>query len=77
MFAVGKRDIAPIDYFIRNDSAIIAHTKQEIYSQIEGMITDPYIIKEYSRKSYECAIRNHEKTKMDKRFIDTMLNVLR
>ena len=77
IFAVGKRDIAPIDYFIRNDSAIIAHTKQEVYSQIEGMITDPYIIKEYSRKSYECAIRNHEKTKMDKRFIDTMLNVLR
>ncbi len=77
VFAVGKTDIAPIDYFMRNDSAIIAHTKQEVYNQIERIITQPQIIEDYSRKAYECAVRNHEKSVVDRRFIDTMLNVLR
>ena len=72
ILAVGKEDIAPIDYFHRNDSAIIAHNKQEIYQQVSKIVTSPAIISEYSKKAYDCAVKNHEKQKVYGRFIEKM-----
>ena len=76
ILAVGKEDIAPIDYFQRNDSAIIAHDKQEIYQQISKIVASPEIISEYSKKAYDCAVRNHEKQTVHGRFIENMCKVV-
>lgn len=76
ILAVGKEDIAPIDYFHRNDSAIIAHNKQEIYQQISKIVASPEIISEYSKKAYDCAVRNHEKQAVHGRFIENMCKVV-
>lgn len=76
ILAVGKEDIAPIDYFQRNDSAIIAHDKQEIYQQISKIVASPELISEYSKKAYDCAVRNHEKQTVHGRFIENMCKVV-
>lgn len=73
IFAIGKEDIAPIDYFKRNDSAIIANTEEEIGTKVRYLIDNPSLVLEYGKKGYECAYRNHEKSMMTQRFIETML----
>lgn len=73
ILAIGKRTIAPIDYFERNDSALIASSEKEIDEQVVRIINNPLIIKEYSRKAFECARRNHDKDTIDNRFIETMI----
>lgn len=73
VLAIGKDYIAPIDYFKRNDAAIIAHTPNEIVEQITRIINNPHLINEYGEKAFNCAIRNHEKGMMNKRFVETMI----
>lgn len=72
VLAIGKDYIAPIDYFKRNDSAIIAYSPEDISVQIKRIIGNPSLIDEYGKKAFDCAIRNHEKAMMNKRFIETM-----
>lgn len=72
ILAIGKDYIAPIDYFIRNDSAIVATETDQIYVAIKRLCDNPVLIEEYSRKGYDCAVRNHEKSVVDKRFIENM-----
>lgn len=76
VLAIGKEDIAPMDYFQRNDSAVIAYTAEEIERQIRCILLSPALVLEYSRKAYDCAFRNHEKGMMNQRFIETMCNVV-
>ena len=58
ILAIGAKDIAPIDYFRKNDSAIIATSRDEIYKAVTNIISNPQMVLEYSKKSYECARRN-------------------
>ena len=76
ILAVGKKDIAPIDYFERNDSAIIAYSKQEIFQKISSIVNTPGLIAEYSKKAYDCAVKNHDKKMVDARFIESMVKVV-
>lgn len=73
ILAVGKDYIAPIDYFVRNDSAIIATDAEQIKEKIKLIVENPSIVAEYSQKAYDCAVCNHEKSAVDKRFIETMI----
>lgn len=77
VLAIGKDYIAPIDYFKRNDSALIANSKDEIYKQVKHIIENPQIVDEYGEKAFNCAVRNHEKHMMNKRFIETMCNAMK
>lgn len=72
VLAIGKDYIAPMDYFKRNDSAILAYDADDIPVQIKKIVDNPDIIDEYGEKAFNCAVRNHEKTMMNKRFIETM-----
>lgn len=72
VLAIGKEDIAPMDYFQRNDSAVIAHSVEEVEQQIRCILLSTELVSEYSRKAYDCAVRNHEKGMMNRRFIETM-----
>lgn len=72
ILAIGKEDIAPIDYFRRNDSALIATSVEEIEKRVREIITNPGLTDEYGRKAFDCAVRNHERSMMNERFINTM-----
>jgi glycosyltransferase involved in cell wall biosynthesis len=76
ILAVGKDYIAPIDYFIKNDSAIIATGAEQIKEKIKLIVDNPSIVAEYGQKAYDCAVRNHEKAEVDRRFINSMIKAL-
>lgn len=73
VLAIGRETIAPIDYFVRNDSALVASTEDEIYNQVKRIVDSPEIVAEYAKKAYSCAKKNHDKELMDNRFINTMI----
>lgn len=75
VLAIGKEWIAPMDYFIRNDSAIIATTNEQIVEKVCEIVGSPELVKTYSRKAYDCAVMNHEMNMINDRFIQTMLKV--
>lgn len=76
VLAIGRDYIAPIDYFQRNDAAIIVHFPEEIVTQVNRIVDNPTLIDEYGRKAFDCAVRNHEKDMMIRRFIGTMLHAV-
>ena len=77
IFAVGRDYIAPIDYFVRNDSAIVATSDSQIGERLRFIIDNPSLIAEYSIKAYDCAVCNHEKSMIDNRFINTMIKAVK
>lgn len=73
IFAIGDKDIAPIMYLKENDAAIVANNSKEIIAQLKLISEDVNLIRTYSKKSYECGRRNHNKVDVDKAFIETMI----
>lgn len=59
IFAIGDTDIAPIDYFRRNKSAVIATNYSEIEPRLKELIRNSPMITAYGKAAYECGKRNH------------------
>jgi len=59
IFAAGWEEANSIDYLIRNDAAIVAYNKSMIKEKVKMLLENPSIISEYSHKSWECGLRNH------------------
>ncbi len=76
VLAIGKDNIAPIDYFKKNDAAIIANDADEILSAVKQIVEHPGIIDKYGEKAFNAAMRNHEKSMINQRFINTMMSVV-
>ncbi len=72
ILAIGDKDIAPIDYFNRFDSAVTASSYEEIKEKLVWLIENPEKIAEYSKKGYDCGVENHNKDKMDKILINAI-----
>lgn len=73
IFAIGDKDIAPIDYFNRYDSAVTASNYTEIAKKLEWLINNPEKISEYSKKAYNCGKEHHDTALMDKVLTDTII----
>ena len=66
IFAIGDREIAPIDYFLRYDSAITATTYKEIEERLLSLVDFPEMISEYSLKAFNCGKEHHDIVETDK-----------
>lgn len=73
IFAIGDKEIAPIDYFNRYDSAITATTYTEIKEKLNILVKNPKIITEYSKKAYDCGVTHHNSELMSQTLISTIL----
>ncbi|MHA6533614.1 glycosyltransferase [Paenibacillus sp. BAC0078] len=60
ILAVGWERANSIDYLVKNDAAIVATNKEEIINKLKEIINNPAIITEYSEKSWECGVGNHQ-----------------
>ena len=60
IFAVGPKDVASMDYFIKNDAAIVSTNQEEIYSQLEKIVSSKDILEEYAIKAWKCGKKNHQ-----------------
>lgn len=72
IFAVGDKDIAPIDYFNRYDSAVTATSYDEIGEKLKELISNENRIIEYSKKAYDCGKEHHNAELMNKTLVDTI-----
>ena len=72
IFAIGDKDIAPIQYLKENDAAIIACEYDEIEQQLMKLVENKDLVSEYGRKAFECGKRNHNVDDIKKTFIDTI-----
>lgn len=72
IFAVGDKDIAPIDYFNRYDSAVTATSYDEIGEKLKELIDNQNRIIEYSKKAYDCGKEHHNLELMNKTLVDTI-----
>ena len=64
ILAIGDFDTAPMEYFINEDVAICADTKEKIREGLMKLICEPDSITEYGKKAYACAVKNHSKEKI-------------
>lgn len=76
ILAIGKDDIAPIDYFQKYDSALVATTKDDVIRHIKTIVANPEIIDLYGQKAYDCAFKNHNKEIVQKRFVETICKAM-
>lgn len=76
ILAIGKDGIAPIDYFQKYDSALVATTKDDVIRHIKTIVANPEIIDLYGQKAYDCAFKNHNKEIVQKRFIETICKAI-
>ena len=74
IFAVGDKDIAPIDYFNRYDSAVTATSYDEIGEKLKMLVADVDLISKYSKKSYDCGKEHHNIELTRKTLVDTILD---
>lgn len=72
IFAIGDKDIAPIDYFKRYDSAITASSYEEISEKLKMLSTHEHLISEYGKKAFECGKQNHDRQKQKQILTNTI-----
>lgn len=72
IFAVGDKEIAPIDYFNRYDAAITASSYEEIGKRLQELVLNSNLIVEYAKKAHTCGVEHHEKRKMNQLLINTI-----
>ena len=77
IFAVGDKDIAPIDYFNRYDSAITATSYDEIGEKLKELINNENKIIEYSKKAYDCGKEHHNAELTNKILVDTITDAVK
>ena len=73
IFAIGDKEIAPIEYLRDNECAIIANEYNEIAPQLERIIANPEIIKDFSQRAFECGKRNHNENDIKKIFVEAFV----
>ena len=50
-----------LTYLKREDAAICVSSRKELYAQLNRIVNNPNVVKEYSKKAYECGMRNHRR----------------
>lgn len=61
IFAIGPDNIAPIEYLVDNDVAVVATKREDVYDKLNELFIDE-LIENYSKKAFDFAKINHDKT---------------
>ena len=73
IFALGSKDIAPIDYLISEDAAVVATDYKDIEPALRRLCDNPALVEEYGRKAFECGKRNHNREDVYNLFKKSMI----
>ena len=74
ILAIGPKDSAPMEYFRKEDAALVATSRNEIEECLNRLQNDG-IVPSYARKAFECGRRNHEKKMMENRLISVIESI--
>lgn len=73
IFAVGCKETAPMQYFIKNDAAVIATDDKEIKEKLSMLANNTDLLVQYAQKSCKAGIENHSEEKILSTF-DSVIN---
>lgn len=59
MWAIGNRDLGPIEYIMEQDAGLVSTTEKEIDETLCRIVEQPEIISDYAQKGYECGQNYH------------------
>ncbi|MBE6793651.1 MAG: glycosyltransferase family 4 protein [Ruminococcaceae bacterium] len=59
IFALGSKDIAPMDYLIKEDAAVTVTDYKDIEAALRKLCDNPDMVGEYGKKAFDCGRRNH------------------
>lgn len=74
IFAAGNRDVAPIDYLVDNDCAVVAGDEDEIFQKLNSIANNPAILNLYGKRAFDVGIQKHSKETMDQIFYSSLVN---
>ena len=57
ILAIGRSFVSQIEFFRRDDSAVIATDEEELYNAVKTLVQDREKVKLYAKKAYECGRR--------------------
>ncbi len=75
IFAIGSEDIAPMDYLIKEDAAIVVTSYDDIEKSLRRLCCNPELITEYSEKAFRTGIKNHNPRKIMDEFRRVMCSL--
>lgn len=64
IFTIGPKDSAPVEYLKDNNISLVAHSVDEIYSELKRIT--PEVIRQYGIQSIEFAKKRHDKSEIQK-----------
>lgn len=76
ILAVGPEDSAPIEYFSEEDAALVATSTEKIEEQIIRL-SDQKVVEEYAQKAHDCALRNHDRKRMNEIIYNKLIKLAR
>lgn len=68
IFAIGNRDLAPIEYLKDNKAAIVATNDSELEASLKEIIENPKGLIDFAKISAELGIKNHNREKIEQAF---------
>ena len=76
IFAVGYKETAPMQYFIKNDAAVIADNDKEIEEKLSMLVNNPELLVKYAENACDIGIKNHNEEKILNTFDSVIKSVL-
>lgn len=58
-WAIGNRDLGPIEYIKEQHAGFVSTSEQEIYEMLTRMVEQPELISEYAQKGFDCGQKRH------------------
>lgn len=59
ILAIGPVDNSSIDYFSREDAALVCVREEDIYNSLSRIMQNPAVLEEYAEKAHNCGVKNH------------------
>lgn len=67
-WAVGNKDLGPVEYIREQDAGFVSTTEKEIYETLVRIVENPGLISEYAQKGFECGQKYHNVEDLTKIF---------
>ena len=58
-WAIGNRDLGPIEYIKEQDAGLVSISEEEIYETLTRIVERPELVSEYARKGFDCGQKHH------------------
>lgn len=68
IWAVGNKDLAPVEYVMEEDAGLVSIDKQTIAETLFRIVQTPDLIQQYAIKAQQCGKKNHDADLIKKAF---------